>query len=186
MRVSAGRVKARGDRRTSLLTLPSRHHRSGGDGRGSGGEIAGGAAPLPGLGSIWSLARAVGTGAAAAVTATAADVVRSVQETDWKSELKAFSAEVTHDAAEASSRAVEAVGHLPDRLEAAAAAAAAATSAAAGEAGADPGTPTKAAAAAAIGNVGASISKLGLTVISGARQVVGQVRRRVAKGGGAD
>jgi N-acetylglucosamine kinase-like BadF-type ATPase len=58
-----------------------------------------------------------------AVQQTADEVVRSVQTTDWKSELTAFTQEVeaeaqkvSHKAAEVSQKAVEVVQHLPAQL----------------------------------------------------------------------
>lgn len=47
-----------------------------------------------------------------AVQQTADEVVRSVQETDWKSELTAFTQEVEAEA----HKAVEVVQHLPVQL----------------------------------------------------------------------
>lgn len=49
----------------------------------------------------------------AAVKQTAGDVVRSVQETDWKSELQAFSHEVQTEA----TVVAEAVTHIPEHLQ---------------------------------------------------------------------
>jgi hypothetical protein len=113
------------------------------------------------------------------VRATATDVVRSVQETDWKNELAAFGAEVAHDAEKVTSevghkaqalghRAKEAVQHLPEALELAAAP----DSDSGGGRGSGGGSG---AGAAGLGAVGASISKLGLSIISGAKGVVDQV-----------
>ncbi|KIZ05180.1 hypothetical protein MNEG_2779 [Monoraphidium neglectum] len=144
------------------------------DGEG-GSRRAQEAQPAIGLGSIWSAANA----AAAAVRATATDVVRSVQETDWKNELAAFGAEVAHDAEKVTSevghkaqalghRAKEAVQHLPEALELAAAP----DSDSGGGRGSGGGSG---AGAAGLGAVGASISKLGLSIISGAKGVVDQV-----------
>jgi hypothetical protein len=47
-----------------------------------------------------------------AVQQTADEVVRSVAETDWKSEISAF----THEVEAEAQRAVEVVQHLPDKL----------------------------------------------------------------------
>lgn len=61
-----------------------------------------------GLGSLWSVATAVTT----AVKQTADEVVKSVQQTDWKSELTAFTLEVEAEA----HKAVEVVQHLPQHI----------------------------------------------------------------------
>lgn len=47
---------------------------------------------------------------------TADEVVRSVQTTDWKSELAAFTHEVEAEAQKVSHKAVEVVQHLPAQL----------------------------------------------------------------------
>lgn len=64
---------------------------------------------LPSLGGLWNVAKAVQS----AVKQTAGEVVRSVQETDWKSELATF----THEVEAEAQRAVEVVQHLPEKLQ---------------------------------------------------------------------
>eukprot|EP00879_Flechtneria_rotunda_P021318 GHRR01022468.1.p1 GENE.GHRR01022468.1~~GHRR01022468.1.p1 ORF type:complete len:628 (+),score=193.17 GHRR01022468.1:312-2195(+) len=61
-----------------------------------------------GLGSLWTVANVV----TSAVKQTAGEVVRSVQETDWKSELAAF----THEVEAEAHKAVEVVQHLPHHI----------------------------------------------------------------------
>jgi hypothetical protein len=63
---------------------------------------------LPSLGGLWNVAKAVQS----AVQQTADEVVRSVQQTDWKSELAAF----THEVEAEAHKAVEVVQHLPAQL----------------------------------------------------------------------
>lgn len=63
---------------------------------------------LPSLGGFWNVAKAVQS----AVQQTADEVVRSVQQTDWKSELAAF----THEVEAEAHKAVEVVQHLPAQL----------------------------------------------------------------------
>lgn len=60
---------------------------------------------LPGLGSLWGVASAV----TSAIKQTTDEVVRSVQQTDWKTELAAFTHEVEAEAV----KAVDVVQHLP-------------------------------------------------------------------------
>jgi 2C-methyl-D-erythritol 2,4-cyclodiphosphate synthase len=79
-------------------------------GAGDGGLAAG----LPGFGGFWSVAKAVQS----AVQQTADEVVRSVQTTDWKSELAAFTHEVEAEAQKVSHKAAEVVQHLPAQLHA--------------------------------------------------------------------
>ena len=62
---------------------------------------------------IFGLASAVSS----TVKARAGEFVRSVQETDWKSELTAFSKEVSDDAKTVQAKTVEAVEHFPDVIE---------------------------------------------------------------------
>lgn len=61
-----------------------------------------------GLGSFWNVATAV----TSAVKQSANEVVKSVQHTDWKSELAAFTQEVEAEA----HKAVEVVQHLPQHI----------------------------------------------------------------------
>lgn len=168
-------------------------------------------APLAGgIGGLWGVASAV-TAATAAVRAAATDVVRSVQETDWASELATFGAEVKHDAEKVShevgsqaqalgAKAKEVVQHLPEHLpldvageSAGGSGGGARGSASSGGGGGSAGaggtdgsgvggggrggdlTSVAAAAASGLGGVGASISKLGLSIISSAKGVVEQV-----------
>jgi hypothetical protein len=67
-----------------------------------------------GLGSIWNVANAVSE----AVKQTAGEVVRSVQQTDWKSELSAFTEELQADAQTVTTKAAEVVSHLPEKVHA--------------------------------------------------------------------
>jgi hypothetical protein len=62
-----------------------------------------------GLGSFWNVATAV----TSAVKQSADEVVKSVQHTDWKSELTAFTQEVEAEA----HKAVEVVQHLPQHIQ---------------------------------------------------------------------
>jgi hypothetical protein len=62
-----------------------------------------------GLGSLWNVATAV----TSAVKQSADEVVKSVQHTDWKSELTAFTQEVEAEA----HKAVEVVQHLPQHIQ---------------------------------------------------------------------
>jgi hypothetical protein len=98
------RTVARGFGRTNRPPLPLRakHATTNRD-----GEAA--LPSLPSLGGLWSVAKAVQS----AVQATADDVVRSVAQTDWRSELTAF----THEVEAEAHRAVEVVQHLPDKLQ---------------------------------------------------------------------
>jgi hypothetical protein len=168
---------------------PDRARSSGEAGTSEGGGAKQQPAkPALGLGSIWSVANA----AAAAVAASASDVVRSVQETDWKNELAAFGAEVRHDAEkvtsevghkaqELGSRARDAVAHLPETLDRVAA-----PGGGGGGGGGDGGRASGSGGgggdgggqAAAAAGLGASISKLGLSILSSAKGVVGQARPR--------
>eukprot|EP00878_Enallax_costatus_P042469 GHUV01049838.1.p2 GENE.GHUV01049838.1~~GHUV01049838.1.p2 ORF type:complete len:120 (+),score=17.58 GHUV01049838.1:232-591(+) len=61
-----------------------------------------------GLGSLWNVATAV----TSAVKQTADEVVKSVQQTDWKSELATF----THEVEAEAQKAVEVVQHLPQHI----------------------------------------------------------------------
>lgn len=69
-------------------------------------------AGLPSFGGLWSVAKAVQS----AVKQTTNEVVRSVQQTDWKSELAAFTQEVEAEAQKVSHKAVEVVQQLPAQL----------------------------------------------------------------------
>lgn len=69
-------------------------------------------AGLPSFVGLWSVAKAVQS----AVQQTTNEVVRSVQQTDWKSELAAFTQEVEAEAQKVSHKAVEVVQHLPAQL----------------------------------------------------------------------
>lgn len=75
---------------------------------------------LPGLRSLWSVANAV----TSAVKQSADEVVKSVKQTDWKSEFAAFTQEVEAEAQKASQKAVEAsqkavvvVQQLPQQIQ---------------------------------------------------------------------
>lgn len=61
-----------------------------------------------GLGSLWNVANAV----TSVIKQTTDEVVRSVQETDWKNELAAF----THVVEAEAQKAVEVVQHLPQQV----------------------------------------------------------------------
>ncbi len=62
---------------------------------------------------MWDVASAVTSTVTSTVRQTAGEVIKSVQETDWKNEIADFSREVTVDAQTVRVRTAEAIGQLP-------------------------------------------------------------------------
>eukprot|EP00775_Hariotina_reticulata_P011922 gene11922-12066_t len=118
------------------------------------------ALPTLGLGSLWNVANAV----TSVIKQTTDEVVRSVQETDWKNELAAF----THVVEAEAQKAVEVVQHLPQQV--ARTSESGSTPKAHSSGGAEVGSPMM-----PFGVVGASLAEFGKQLISGTKEVLDTV-----------
>lgn len=71
------------------------------------------ALPLPSLGGLWSFTNSLSK----TVQARAQELVKTVAETDWRSEITSFTKEVENDAAALGHTTVHIVGELPQQLQ---------------------------------------------------------------------